>query len=67
MTPQERTVAVLRMRRASLADSERRRFKEERKWALSQGTLCTRLPEHPYHLPAHSIIARTSNRADFLL
>ncbi|KAI0630359.1 hypothetical protein C8Q77DRAFT_1160700 [Trametes polyzona] len=36
LTPQEREVAVLRAR-ASLADSERRRFKEERKWALSQG------------------------------
>ncbi|KAL1939798.1 hypothetical protein VTO73DRAFT_9498 [Trametes versicolor] len=36
LTPQERDVAVLRAR-ASLADSERRRFKEERKWALSQG------------------------------
>lgn len=34
--PAEREVAVLRAR-ASLADSERRRFKEERKWALSQG------------------------------
>ncbi|OCH95151.1 hypothetical protein OBBRIDRAFT_746235 [Obba rivulosa] len=36
LTPQERAIAVLRAR-ASLADSERRRFKEERKWALSQG------------------------------
>ncbi|KAI0823635.1 hypothetical protein BC628DRAFT_1324602 [Trametes gibbosa] len=36
LTPAERAVAVLRAR-ASLADSERRRFKEERKWALSQG------------------------------
>jgi len=36
MSPQEREVAILRAR-ASLADSERRRFKEERKWALSQG------------------------------
>lgn len=36
MSDQERAVAVLRAR-ASLADSERRRFKEERKWALSQG------------------------------
>ena len=36
MSPAERTVALLRAR-ASLADSERRRFKEERKWALSQG------------------------------
>ncbi|KAH9949578.1 hypothetical protein B0H21DRAFT_727492 [Amylocystis lapponica] len=36
LTPNERAVAVLRAR-ASLADSERRRFKEERKWALSQG------------------------------
>ena len=36
LTPAEREVAVLRAR-ASLADSERRRFKEERKWAMSQG------------------------------
>lgn len=36
LSPHERAVAVLRAR-ASLADSERRRFKEERKWALSQG------------------------------
>ncbi|THH26419.1 hypothetical protein EUX98_g7768 [Antrodiella citrinella] len=36
MSPAERQVAILRAR-ASLADSERRRFKEERKWALSQG------------------------------
>ncbi|TBU56364.1 hypothetical protein BD310DRAFT_882666 [Dichomitus squalens] len=38
LTPQEREVAVLRAR-ASLADSERRRFKEERKWAMSQGNV----------------------------
>lgn len=36
MTPLEREVAALRTR-ASLADSERRRFKEERKWAKAQG------------------------------
>ncbi|KAH9858729.1 hypothetical protein C2E23DRAFT_16853 [Lenzites betulinus] len=36
LTPAERDVAMLRAR-ASLADSERRRFKEERKWALSTG------------------------------
>lgn len=36
MSPTEREVAILRAR-ASLADSERRRFKEERKWALSMG------------------------------
>lgn len=36
LSPHEREVAILRAR-ASLADSERRRFKEERKWALSQG------------------------------
>ncbi|KAF8894044.1 hypothetical protein BD779DRAFT_972039 [Infundibulicybe gibba] len=36
MTPLDREVAALRAR-ASLADSERRRFKEERKWAESQG------------------------------
>ncbi|KAH9485137.1 hypothetical protein JR316_0002044 [Psilocybe cubensis] len=34
----EREAHVLRTR-ASLADSERRRFKEERKWAISQGNL----------------------------
>ena len=38
MTPLEREVATLRAR-ASLADSERRRYKEERKWAISQGNL----------------------------
>ncbi|KAL1728795.1 hypothetical protein FB107DRAFT_290687 [Schizophyllum commune] len=35
-TPQEREIAALRAR-ASLADSERRRFKEEKKWALAAG------------------------------
>jgi hypothetical protein len=38
MTPLEREIAALRTR-ASLADSERRRFKEERKWAISQGNV----------------------------
>lgn len=38
MDPLEREVATLRAR-ASLADSERRRFKEEKKWAVSQGNL----------------------------
>ncbi|KAG9316407.1 hypothetical protein JVU11DRAFT_2441 [Chiua virens] len=38
MDPLEREVAALRAR-ASLADSERRRFKEEKKWAVSQGNL----------------------------
>jgi len=36
MSPLDREVAALRAR-ASLADSERRRFKEERKWAKAQG------------------------------
>jgi len=36
MTPLQREVANLRAK-ASLADTERRRFKEEKKWALSQG------------------------------
>ena len=36
MTPLEREIAALR-KKASLADSERRRFREEKKWALSQG------------------------------
>ncbi|KAF5380500.1 hypothetical protein D9615_004579 [Tricholomella constricta] len=38
MSPLDREIATLRTR-ASLADSERRRFKEERKWAVSQGNL----------------------------
>jgi len=38
MDPLEREVATLRAR-ASLADSERRRFKEEKKWAIEQGNL----------------------------
>ncbi|TFK73926.1 hypothetical protein BDN72DRAFT_956245 [Pluteus cervinus] len=38
MTPLEREIATLRTR-ASLADTERRRFKEERKWALEQGNV----------------------------
>ncbi|KIJ67967.1 hypothetical protein HYDPIDRAFT_107514 [Hydnomerulius pinastri MD-312] len=38
MDPLEREVAILRAR-ASLADSERRRFKEEKKWAVSQGNM----------------------------
>jgi hypothetical protein len=36
MTPLDREVAALRAR-ASLADSERRRYKEERKWAIETG------------------------------
>jgi len=36
MTPIQREVANLRAK-ASLADTERRRFKEEKKWAISQG------------------------------
>ncbi|KAF5316949.1 hypothetical protein D9611_003872 [Ephemerocybe angulata] len=37
-SPVEREIASLRAR-ASLADSERRRYREERKWAMSQGNL----------------------------
>jgi hypothetical protein len=36
LSPLDREVARLRAR-ASLADTERRRYKEERKWAISQG------------------------------
>ncbi|KAI0051882.1 hypothetical protein FA95DRAFT_147074 [Auriscalpium vulgare] len=36
MSPLEREVAALR-KKASMADSERRRFKEEKQWAQSQG------------------------------
>jgi hypothetical protein len=38
MTPLEREIAALRAR-ASLADSERRRYREERKWAISEGNM----------------------------
>lgn len=38
MTPLEREVAALRAR-ASLADSERRRYREERRWAISEGNM----------------------------
>ncbi|KAG6920299.1 hypothetical protein DXG01_005068 [Tephrocybe rancida] len=38
LSPLEIEVKTLRAR-AALADSERRRFKEERKWAISQGNL----------------------------
>ncbi|KAF5393406.1 hypothetical protein D9757_000753 [Collybiopsis confluens] len=38
MSPLDREVAALRAR-ASLADSERRRFKEERKWAKAEGNV----------------------------
>jgi hypothetical protein len=38
MTPLEREIAALRAR-ASLADSERRRYREERKWAISEGNI----------------------------
>ncbi|KAF9263332.1 hypothetical protein L218DRAFT_999666 [Marasmius fiardii PR-910] len=38
MSPVEREVAALRAR-ASLADSERRRFREEKKWALADGNV----------------------------
>lgn len=38
MSQVDRQVAALRAR-ASLADSERRRFKEEKKWAVAQGNM----------------------------
>lgn len=49
MTPLDREVAALRAR-ASLADSERRRYKEERKWAIEQGN-GARAKEVRSHLP----------------
>lgn len=54
LTPTEREIAVLRAR-ASLADSERRRYKEERKWALSQGN-SARASQLEFHVKRYTTL-----------
>lgn len=57
MDPLEREVATLRAR-ASLADSERRRFKEEKKWALSQGNLA-RAAQMGWHVKRYTALTQS--------
>jgi hypothetical protein len=60
MTPLERDIHVLRTR-AALADSERRRLKEERKWAISQGNLA-RASQMKWEVKRYSALMETFNR-----
>jgi len=57
MDPLEREIAILRAR-ASLADSERRRFKEEKKWALSQGNL-TRATQMSWQVKRYTALTQS--------
>ena len=60
MTPLERDIHVLRTR-AALADSERRRLKEERKWAISQGNLA-RASQMKWEVKRYRALMETFNR-----
>lgn len=60
MAPLEREIHVLRTR-AALADSERRRLKEERKWAISQGNLA-RASQMKWEVKRYSALMETFNR-----
>ncbi|EPQ57287.1 hypothetical protein GLOTRDRAFT_137646 [Gloeophyllum trabeum ATCC 11539] len=60
MTPLEREVAELRAR-ASLADTERRRFKEERKWALSMGNKA-RASQMAWQVKRYAALMESFNR-----
>jgi len=60
MTPLEREIHVLRTR-AALADSERRRLKEERKWAISQGNLA-RASQMKWEVKRYSALMETFSR-----
>jgi hypothetical protein len=60
MTPLDREVAALRAR-ASLADSERRRFKEEKKWALSQGNFA-RASQMSWQVKRYHALMRSFHR-----
>ncbi|KAI0093261.1 hypothetical protein BDY19DRAFT_903029 [Irpex rosettiformis] len=60
LSPAEREVAMLRAR-ASLADSERRRFKEERKWALSQGN-AARASQLEWQVKRYATLVKSFNR-----
>ncbi|TFY57605.1 hypothetical protein EVG20_g8479 [Dentipellis fragilis] len=60
MSPLEREVAALR-KKASLADSERRRFKEERKWAQSQGNIA-RASQMGWQVKRYSALMQSFHR-----
>ncbi|KAJ7772528.1 hypothetical protein DFH07DRAFT_163035 [Mycena maculata] len=60
MTPLDREVAALRAR-ASLADSERRRYKEERKWAIEQGN-GARAKEMSWQVKRYSALMKSFHR-----
>ncbi|KAJ7178363.1 hypothetical protein C8R43DRAFT_872089 [Mycena crocata] len=60
MTPLDREVAALRAR-ASLADSERRRYKEERKWAIEAGD-GARAKEMSWQVKRYSALMKSFHR-----
>ncbi|KAJ7287824.1 hypothetical protein C8J57DRAFT_596812 [Mycena rebaudengoi] len=60
MTPLDREVAALRAR-ASLADSERRRYKEERKWAIEVGNE-VRAKEMSWQVKRYSALMKSFHR-----
>lgn len=60
LSPLEREIHVLRTR-ASLADSERRRCKEERKWAVSQGNVA-RASQMKWQVKRYTSLMQTFNR-----
>lgn len=60
MTPLERDIHVLRTR-AALADSEVRRLKEERKWAISQGNLA-RASQMKWEMKRYNSLMETFSR-----
>lgn len=60
MSALDREVHVLRTR-ASLADSERRRFKEERKWAISQGNMA-RASQMKWEVKRYTALMETFTR-----
>jgi len=60
LSPLEREVYILRTR-ASLADSERRRCKEERKWAVSQGNVA-RASQMKWEVKRYTTLMQNFNR-----
>jgi len=60
MSALDRDIHVLRTR-ASLADSERRRFKEERKWAISQGNMA-RASQMKWEVKRYTALMETFTR-----
>jgi hypothetical protein len=60
MSALDREIHVLRTR-ASLADSERRRFKEERKWAISQGNIA-RASQMKWEVKRYTALMETFTR-----